>query len=56
MVLECCFQQRNAEQFYRAMSDIKGLKPIMPAGAMYMMVSYRPYAIEMAASNAYELY
>lgn len=30
--------QRNAEQFYKAMSDIKGLKPVMPAGAMYMMV------------------
>lgn len=30
--------QRNAEQFYSAMSDIKGLKPVMPAGAMYMMV------------------
>jgi len=31
--------QRNAEQFYRAMSDVKGLKPVMPAGAMYMMVT-----------------
>jgi len=34
-----CFIQRNADQFYNAMSDIKGLKPVMPAGAMYMMVS-----------------
>jgi tyrosine aminotransferase len=30
--------QKNAELFYEALNKIKGLKPIMPAGAMYMMV------------------
>jgi tyrosine aminotransferase len=30
--------QRNAEMFYEAMSKVRGLRPIMPAGAMYMMV------------------
>jgi tyrosine aminotransferase len=30
--------QKNAELFYDGMNKIKGLKPIMPAGAMYMMV------------------
>lgn len=30
--------QKNAEMFYDAMSVVRGLKPIMPAGAMYMMV------------------
>lgn len=30
--------QRNAEVFYDIMSKVKGLNPIMPAGAMYMMI------------------
>lgn len=30
--------QKNAEQFYRRFCKIPGLKPVMPQGAMYMMV------------------
>lgn len=30
--------QRNAEIFYEMMTKIKGLNPVMPAGAMYMMI------------------
>ena len=32
--------QKNAELSYKALVDIKGLTPVMPAGAMYMMVRY----------------
>ena len=34
-----CLQQSNADISYSALSKIPGLKPVMPAGAMYMMVS-----------------
>jgi tyrosine aminotransferase len=30
--------QRNAELFFQLMSEVKGLKPVMPTGAMYMMI------------------
>jgi len=30
--------QTNAEVFYTAMKKIRGLNPVMPAGAMYMMI------------------
>lgn len=31
--------QRNAELVYDGLKDVPGLNPVMPAGAMYMMVS-----------------
>ena len=31
--------QANAEIAYKILSEVKGLKPVMPSGAMYMMVS-----------------
>jgi aspartate/methionine/tyrosine aminotransferase len=35
----CFGMQRNAELFYAIIAEVRGLKPVMPAGAMYMMVS-----------------
>lgn len=32
------FIESNAELFYKKISTIPGLKPVMPQGAMYMMV------------------
>jgi tyrosine aminotransferase len=32
--------ERNAKVCYRMLKDAPGISPIMPAGAMYMMVSY----------------
>ena len=33
--------QRNAELVYEGLKGVPGLDPVMPAGAMYMMVSLR---------------
>ena len=32
-----------AEMFYEELKDAPGLNPIMPSGAMYMMVSFGPF-------------
>ena len=33
--------EKNAEVCYQMLKDVPGISPIMPAGAMYMMVSYK---------------
>lgn len=34
------FIESNAQLFFKKISAIPGLKPVMPQGAMYMMVRY----------------
>ena len=34
-----CSLQENAHLVYEGLKDVPGLNPIMPSGAMYMMVS-----------------
>ena len=35
-----CFIQENACLVYKGLKDVPGLNPVMPSGAMYMMVRY----------------
>lgn len=39
LIFVCFFHQKNAEICYEALLRIPELKPVMPCGAMYMMVS-----------------
>ena len=38
----CLCVQENARLVYEGLRDVPGLNPVMPSGAMYMMVSHVP--------------